>query len=476
MAENAFSKLKRAQATVLALFHERGLEREDALRQHWLMRTIHFWILVARSFARNRCPVRASALAFSSLLALIPMLAVVFAIATSILKGQGEAPARVAVDKLVTIIAPYADSALLPGGDEKTVKARALAETKREEAVQAITGFINNAQSSTVGITGMIVLVFVAISMLMRIEATFNDIWGVTHGRSYYTQVVLYWAVITLGPVLLLVALGLTGGGQFAASKAWLEGLPVIGGLVFKVLPVFVLTLMFAMFYQLMPNTRVQPGAALAGSLVAAVLWYLNNVLGVLFISRVTSNNAIYGSIGMIPVFMIGLYFGWLILLFGAQVAYAWQNRAAYLAEKQAEAVNQRGRELTALRLMALAGRRFAAGQPPPTLNELAASLALPTKLVSQVLRVLLLSKLVMETQDRESGYAPARPLEQITAHDILHALRAGQGQDFAAREGGLDLRVQGEFSRICAAEQTAAAAVTLHDLVHRESPPTSGG
>jgi hypothetical protein len=85
------------------------------------------------------------------------------------------------------------------------------------------------------------------------------------------------------------------------------------------------------------------------------------------------------------------------------------------------------------------------------------------------VLRVLLQSKLVVETQDRECGYAPARPLGQITAHDILHALRAGSGQDFAAREGGLDLRVQDEFSRICAAEQSAAGAVTLHDLVQRE-------
>lgn len=469
MAENAFSKLKKVQETVLSLFHERGLEREDALRQHWAVRTIHFWILVGRSFARNRCPVRASALAFSSLLALIPMLAVVFAIGTAILKGQGDAPARLVVDKLVNMIAPYTESALLPDGGKKTEADRALAQQKRDEAVKNITGFIANAQSSAVGITGMIVLVFVALLMLMRIEATFNDIWGVTRGRSWYTQIILYWAVITLGPVLLLVALGLTGGAQFAASKAWLEGLPVIGGMVVKVLPVFVLTFMFTMFYQLMPNTRVQPLAALAGAFVAALLWYANNVLGVLFISRVTSNNAIYGSLGMIPVFMIGLYFGWLILLFGAQVAYAWQNRAAYLAEKQAESVNQRGRELTALRVMALAGRRFAEGRPAPTINELAGALALPSKLVSQVLRALLQAKLVVETHDRECGYAPARPLAQITTHDVLHALRAGQGQDFAGRGGGLDSRVQDEFSRICAAEQSAAATVTLHDLVQRE-------
>src|SRR5262249_50857423 len=157
-------------------------------------------------------------------------------------------------------------------------------------------------------------------------------------------------------------------------TKQWLAQLPFVGGLalnlLLKFLPFVVLSVMFAMFYQLMPNTRVRPRAALTGGLVAGLLWQLNSWLGFLFISRVTSNNAIYGSIGMIPVIMIGLYFGWLILLFGAQVAYAFQNRQAYLSEKQAESVNQRGRELTALRIMAAAGRHFEEGRRAPTINE----------------------------------------------------------------------------------------------------------
>ena len=350
------TKLKKLGEAAHAFFHEHGLEHEDATRQSRLRRTAHFWLLVGKSFARNRCPVRASALAFSTLLALIPMLAVIFGIATSILKGQGEAPARMLVDKLVFAIAPYTGSAAAPE-DAQAAEARKLAEAKRDEAVQKITEFISKAQSGTVGVTGMIALVVVALTMLMRIEATFNDIWGVTRGRSWYTQIILYWAVISLGPLLLITALALTGGAQFQQSKQWLAELPFVGGLMInfllKFFPFAVLTLMFAMFYQLMPNTRVRPQAAIAGGLVAGLLWQLNSWLGFLFISRITSNNAIYGSIGMIPVIMIGLYFSWLILLFGAQVAYAFQNREAYLAEKQAESVNQRGRELTALRIMA---------------------------------------------------------------------------------------------------------------------------
>ncbi len=471
MANNAFTKLKKLGEAAHAFFHERGLEREDATRQPRLLRFAHFWLLVGKSFARNRCPVRASALAFSTLLALIPMLAVVFGIATSILKGQGEAPARMLVDKLVFAIAPYTGSAAGPE-DGQTAEARKLADAKRDEAVQKITEFISKAQSGAVGVTGMIALVVVALTMLMRIEATFNDIWGVTRGRSWYTQIILYWAVISLGPLLLITALALTGGEQFQQTKQWLAQLPFVGSLtlkfLLKFLPFAVLTVMFAMFYQLMPNTRVRPQAAIAGGIVAGLLWQLNSWLGVLFISRVTSNNAIYGSVGMIPVIMIGLYFGWLILLFGAQVAYAFQNREAYLAEKQAESVNQRGRELTALRIVTAAGRHFEEGRPAPSVNQFAATLGVPTKLVSQLLQVLLRAGLVVETHDRESGYAPARPLNQITVHDVLHAFRAGQGQDFAERERAADMPVLNEFDRICQAEHSAAGSVTLHDLVAR--------
>jgi len=465
MANNAFTKLKKLGEAAQAFFHERGLEREDASRQPRLLRIAHFWLLVGKSFTRNRCPVRASALAFSTLLALIPMLAVVFGIATSILKGQGEDRARLLVEKLVYAIIPYSASDAAPQ-DSKNDEASKL----RDDAVQKITEFISKAQSGAVGVTGMIALVVVALTMLMRIEATFNDIWGVTRGRSWYTQVVLYWAVISLGPVLLITALAVTGGDHIQQSKQWLGQLPFVGGLtlelLLKLIPFAVLTFMFAMFYQLMPNTRVRPQAALAGGFVAGLLWQVNSWLNFLFISRVTSNNAIYGSIGMIPVIMIGLYFSWLILLFGAQVAYAFQNRAAYLSEKQAESVNQRGRELTGLRIMATAGRHFEEGRRPLSVNQFADTLGVPTKLVSQLLQVLLRAGLIVETHDRESGYAPAKPLNQITAHDVLHAFRAGHGQDFAERERSTDLPVLNEFDRICQAEHSAASSVTLQDLV----------
>jgi membrane protein len=180
------------------------------------------------------------------------------------------------------------------------------------------------------------------------------------------------------------------------------------------------------------------------------------------------SYSKIYGSLGLVPVFMAGLYFSWLILLFGAQIAYAFQNRRAYLQDKLVENVNQRGREFVALRLMTCIGQRFQSGQPPVTLQTISAELGIPSRLAQQMLQTLLAARLVVETGGRETGYAPARPLEAITAHHILYALRTGGGMELPMRAGPVRAEVLGEFARIEEAERTAADSLTMLALVNR--------
>ena len=472
MGDGALTKLKKLYEEGLAFFHEKGIERTHDAQRPWFLRFAHFWLLVGKSFVRNRCPVRASALAYSTLLALIPMLAVVLSISASVLKSRGEEPIRQFIDKLVETIAPYTNAdakktGLNPDAQFST-GAQHLAAVKREEAVQKINEFINNTQSGAIGVTGTIALVAVAISMLMRIEATFNDIWGVTRSRSWYLQVLLYWATISLAPVLLIVAIGLTSGPHFQATKGLLLDMPFVGGLLFKLLPIAVLCFLFAMLYQLMPNTHVRPAASFTGGAVAAALWYVNNLLGVNFVSRVTANNAIYGSLGMIPIFMIGLYLSWLILLFGGQVAYAFQNRQAYLQEKLAESVTQRGREFIALRVMTHIALAFHRGGLPPTVDQIAVALTVPSKLISQLVQTLEHARLLIEAGNHDNGLTPARPLEQITAHHILQALRAGQGQEPGTADDALRGIVRQEFERIGDAERAVAGNVTLKELVER--------
>ena len=501
------SKFQQMREGVQALLDGRAPRAHGDL-PHW-HKFAHFWVLVGKSFSRNRCPVRAAALAYATVLALIPMLAVAVSITSSLLKQEGEDRIDQFIVRLVASVTPpatvstnaagpttnlTAEGSSAPGTANDLALSASSHETstnglpalaKSEEVVKArravaryIHQFIQNTRSGTLGVTGSVLLIFVAISMLSRIEDTFNDIWGVARGRSWFMRVMLYWSVISLVPVLLVVALGLATGPHLHGPRKLLATTPFISHVVipfaFQFGPVVVLCLTFALIYMLIPNTKVHWRAALAGGLVGGILFHLNNVVSVLYVSRVVSNSKIYGSLGLVPVFMIGLYCSWLILLFGAQVAYAYQNRATYFEEKQIENINQRGREFIALRLMTCIGQRFARGELPPSATEIGETLGVPTRLVQQLMQTLSAARLVTEAAGAEPAYLPARPLESITCHDILQAMRACQGQELATRDEPMRGEVYGEFHRIEEAERQAAASVTMLALVNRAQAPKS--
>ena len=480
-----FSRFQQFRAGAQALLDEGALQAEGG-GSKW-HRFLHFWILVWRSFTRNRCPVRASALAYATLLALIPMLAVVMSITSSVLKKQGQDGIEKFIVKLVDSVTPPAalstnavteatSTTQTAANADGSNAAQALADQKTAATQRAVAGnineFIQNTQSGALGVTGSVLLIFAAISMLSRIEATFNDIWGVPRGRTWFMRIVLYWGVLSLAPILLIVALGLATGPHLEGTKRFLATLPVVGSFLFnfsfQLLPIVVLCLAFGAFYMLMPNAKVHWRAALVGGLVSGLLFHLNNMFSVIYVSRVVSNSKIYGSLGLVPVFMIGLYFSWLIVLFGAQVAYAYQNRTTYLEEKQVENINQRGREFVALRLMTWIGQRYLLGEAPPTIMGMAESLGIPTRLIRHILQTLAAARLVVETAGPETAYLPARRMETITCHDLLLAMRASQGQELATREEPTRQEVYGEFQRIQEAERRAASSVTLLELVQR--------
>jgi len=468
----------------------------------------HFCVLVAKSFVRNRCPVRAAALSFTTLLALIPMLAVAISVTSSLLKKEGEDKIYGFIDKAVSNLMPparldtnndgvalnlspklsipltltnaVADTNLVataaPSAATTNPSATAAAPpaeggervtVAQKEAAKYIHEFIQNTQSGKLGVVGMLLLVFVAIRMLANIEETFNDIWGVTRGRPWMARIILYWATITLGPLLIAGALGLASSPLLVATRGAVTD-TLVGSFAFQLLPLVVLWLAFALAYQLVPNTKIHFSAAVVGGIVGGTLWHLNGVLGFLFVSRVASYSKVYGSLGLVPVFMAGLYFSWLILLFGAQVAYAFQNRRSYLQDKLIENVNQRGREFIALRLMTCIGQQFNGGQPPLSLPKISLELGVPSRLVQHVIQPLLVARLVVETGGTEPGFAPARPLDTITAYDILHVMRTGNGQELPLRDCPVRTEVYGEFARIEKAEREAAASLTMLALVNR--------
>ena len=333
--------------------------------------------------------------------------------------------------------------------------------------VRRIAEYVDNIHSKTLSATGMVSLIMVAILLLSNIEQTFNDIWGVLRGRSWYTRIVYYWTSITLGPILLVAALGFSSSSYFTSTKRFLTAAPLVGKwLVAGFLPFTMLVLALGLLYIVMPNAHVQWRAAGVGGLIGGTLLQLNNVCSMFYVSRVISYANIYGSLVSLPIFLVGLYFSWLIVLLGAQVAYTFQNRKLYLQEQLAERVNQAGREFVAVRLSTQVALRFQQGHPAPTLTELGQDLGIPIRLASQVLQTLAQAKLLVEIAGEETSFQPARPLEQITCDDLLQAMRASQGTQLPTREEDARDVVQARLSQIRQAERSSAAAVTLQDLV----------
>src|SRR6185312_9592119 len=322
----------------------------------------------------------------------------------------------------------------------------------QKQVAKYIHEFIHNTRSGTLGVTGAILLVLVGIRMLGSIESTFNDIWGVTKGRNWLNRIQIYCTAIVFGPLLLVGAAALTSGPHLKATQKFVTGMPVFGHFIFPTLTLITIWIMFALFYQFIPNIKVQFRAAAVGALVSGTVWHVNNLFGFLYVSRVISNSKVYGSLGLVPVFMAGVYFSWYILLFGAQIAYAFQNRKLYLQERIAENVNQRGREFVAMRLMTCIGQRFQRGLPAPSSQEMSDELSIPSRLVQQVLQTLIAAHLVIEVSGLEPAYTPGRPLEQITAHHLLQAMRA-RGQELLTRDEPVREEVYGEFARIQEAE-----------------------
>lgn len=452
-------KLKRLQREAQALLEE-PLPESLALSetQSGWRSFLQFWVSTGRSFWKNRCPARASALAYTTLLAIVPLLALVVGVSSSLLKKQGEKPIEQWIETAVSKVAPQLDLV------SKNPNAEVL--DGRREVVKNISGSIGRIQSGALNVTGMLGLIFVAVSMLATIETAFNDIWGVSRGRSWFSRVVHYWAAISLGPLFLFLAIGVTTGSHFAVTQQWIASLPVVGVFLVSLVPFVVLSLGFALFYQLMPNTKVDARAALAGGAVGGCLWQLNNQLNVLYASKVFTYTTIYGSLSILPVFLVGLYFSWMILLFGAQVSCACQNRRAYILGVQSDAVNQSGREFIAIRLMTRIAHHFHDSLPSPSIHDLSAAFDVPEHLISKLLRNLVRSGLLTEISGAKPSFAPARPLDRITVHDVLQSLRSGSGVALPTRDDPALASVRAHVASVQEAEMAVGSRVTLLQLL----------
>lgn len=335
----------------------------------------------------------------------------------------------------------------------------------RREAARKIHEFIQNTRSGALGVTGIVGLIFLAIGLLAKVEQTFNDIWQVERGRSWFARVVNYWTTLTLGPLLIAAAITLATGPYFSFTRKLLARIP-FSELVFQMLPLLVIWGAFWLLYMTMPNTRVKPWPALVGAMISGTAWHMLNLCSFLFVSRVVTQFKIYGSLGMVPIFMIGVYLSWLDLLFGAQLAYAIQHRDDLLtgtARFVPEQLSQRAKEFLALRVITHIGARFIRGEPPPTAEEIARAIKWPIPCVRYALAQLTRAGMLGQTAEAPRRYLPSRALELITAFDVLTVMRNGYSPNTTEHP-----QISSELDRFIESERAIASAISVRDLVFK--------
>lgn len=436
-------------------------------------RWLAFVIQVFHEFWRNRCQVRAAGLAYTTLLALVPLLAVSISVA-SVLFDVKEPGNQERLGKGLEDLVNYVAPAL--GLEDANGNAR------RREVANGILAYVSNINFTTIGVTAAAGLIFVAISLLRTIESAFNDIWGQSEGRGWFQSIVLYWAAITLGPLLFVVVKSLSYVRAFGAASSWFQaGFGQVLLQLSAFLPLVLLTLTFSSLYRLMPNTRVQWRAALFGGVVAAGLWWLNNQAATLYNSKVVLYSKVYGSLGILPLFLAGLYLSWLILLLGAQTAYVFQYRDRCMDDRRADHVDGAGRELAAVRIMLEIGRAFASGHPAPDLGSLAGQLGIPVRLAARLIASLRLQGLVHEitppprtlggrlrSGSDEPRYAPAQPLTDISLAEVWQAVRGKPGGNLPVPTNPTAQLASAAITEMITAAERQGRTARLSDLIAR--------
>jgi membrane protein len=372
----------------------RGLSRLRVL-------TLRTGYAVLRDIFAGQINLRAMSLVYTTLLSMVPLLAVSF----SVLKAFG----------VHNEVKPLLYNFLTPLGE------------KGIEIGDRIISFVENIQVGVLGSVGLALLMYTVISLLQKIERSFNFIWRVEQPRRLARRFSDYLSVILVGPVLVFTALAITASlktallTQAGDIEVLSQGVEFVGRFV----PYLLIIFAFMFVYIFMPNTKVRLLPAFIGALLAGFLW---NSLGWVFASFVVSSAnyaAIYSGFAILILFMIWIYLGWVILLVGADVSFYVQNPLQLSAPSTEPRLSRPDETRLALTIMLHVGEAYHRGEEEPDIEALCLLTGVSPGILDDVVHYLIDSDLLRETTSEQHGLVPARDMETILVRDILDTLDA---------------------------------------------------
>ncbi len=366
-----------------------------------LIETLRIATVVIKDVLAGEITLRAMGLVYTTLLSLVPLLAVGF----SVLKAFG----------VQNVLEPFLLDLLVPLGPTAS------------ELAQRIVGFVSNMRVGVLGFLGMALLIYTVIALLQKIEEAFNVIWRVSNPRGILQRFSDYLSVILVGPVLVVSALGLTTSLLSASLVQRLIAIGPVGAIVNvagKIVPYLLVCAAFAFVYLFVPNTKVRPGPAAIGALAGGVLWQTVGWGFASFIVSSTRYGAVYSGFAVLVLFMIWLYLSWVILLVGAEIAFYRQNPHYLTLSRDSPACDTRSIERTALAVMYLVAQHFFLDRAPWTVPALTRRLGdLPDRMEA-VVDALQSQRLLTATLDDPPALLPSRDISTIMLRDIYDAVR----------------------------------------------------
>jgi membrane protein len=434
------------------LWPERATPVHPALRIP--LRVFQTVYVVVRDLSEGQITLRAMSLVYTSLLSLVPLLAVSF----SVLKAFG----------VHNQFEPFLLQFLEPLGPKGT------------EISNRIIEFVENIRVGVLGSVGLVLLFYTVISLIQKIEYAFNFIWRVPHSRGLAQRFSDYLSVILIGPVLMFTALGITASIMSATVVRELAAIEPFGTLIElagQLIPYALVIAAFTFIYIAVPHTRVRLAAGLVGGVVAGVLWETAGWGFAFFAVASTKYAAIYSSFAILIMFMIWVYLSWIILLVGAQVSFYVQNPRFLTPHRKEFRLSNDLKERLALTVMALVGRSHYYDQPRWTAESLAEHLGFPVELIARVVGILENGGFIVESCDRERGYVPAHDIETIKLTVLLDVVRRDGDESVPGRGMAVSLpEVDATSERIVQAVDATLAQETVKSLVLAEGAEVVSG
>jgi membrane protein len=365
----------------------------------WVASPLRYLYALLRDLGRGELGLRAMSLVYSTLFAIVPVIAVAFAV----LKAFG----------YHRELEPVLYEFLRPLGAQGTSLA------------QSIMGFVENVQGTILGTIGFAFLIYTVVSMIQKMEEAFNFVWHVERPRSLARRVSEYLVVMLVGPAVAVFAMTMLARIEASDVLARISGLATGDASAFgeaHLMPYVAVVALFAFVYLYMPNTRVRLAPAAVGALFGGVLWAAVGALFARIVIYSAQTAAIYAGFAVMLLFLVWVYLSWLILLLGAQLSFYVQHPENLRTGHAQVPLTSALRERTALAVMYLVGERFLAGGTRWTIAGLAERLDVPGTVLDGIVSSLQAHGLVLDVED--DTVAPARDLGAITLDAILDAVR----------------------------------------------------